>query len=233
MSCRPRPAEAPGRAGSRDPEGEGAARAPLTAATPPAAGGPREVATAGQRVPQPAARRHRAALATERESRPAACPGAGASRAQRTLPLPRNACGKPRLLRHTPVRNTARTHTRGRPNARRAHVRNYRWRRVCDCHVCTALSLVQDVFMSRPVTAYLSVSFSAHRTQSSCRRRGEDGPPGPRGAAWRSARLRAREAPGEGSSWASLNHAPRTVGGRWSPGDARPSPGGAGDHWGR
>lgn len=62
--------------------------------------------------------------------------------------------------------------------------------------------------MSRPVTAYLSVSSSVHRTQSSCRRRGEDGPPGPRGAAWRSARLWAREAPGEGSSWASLNHVP-------------------------
>lgn len=227
MSCRPRPAEAPGRAGSRALRERAQ---PAHRSQQPL----RQQLGALARWPQLASESrsqqhgHRAALATERESRPAACPGPGASRAQRTLPLPRNACGKPRLLRHTPLRNTARTHTRGRPNARRAHVRNYRWRWVCDCHVCTALSLVQDVFMSRPVTAYLSVSSSVHRTQSSCRRRGEDGPPGPRGAAWRSARLRAREALGEGSSWASLNHAPRTVGGRWSPGDARPSPGGRG-----
>lgn len=231
MSCRPRPAEAPGRAGSRGPEGEGAARAPLTAATPPAAGGPREVATAGQRVPQPAARRHRAALATAREQT-GGLPGARGQPRSTDPAAPPERLREATLAAGTPLRNTARTHTCGRPNARRAHVRNYRWRRVCDCHVCTALSLVQDVFMSRPVTAYLSVSSSVHRTQSSCRRRGEDGPPGPRGAAWRSARLRAREAPGEGSSWASLNHVPAL----WAGAGLQETPGpvrGAGDHWGR
>lgn len=62
-------------------------------------------------------------------------------------------------------------------------------------------------------------------------------PPGLRGTAWRSARLRAREALGKDSSWAFLNQAPRTVGGRWSPCGAHDGPGASrrcpAQSWGR